>query len=433
MIDRSHLYSLEPRGIGSPYVESIISYIERLADQHRVPVYVLVNHELIPEMSKKLVTCSDLKESIWHKNLRTLLNGSLYGEAAVKVLEKLTSRNDLTYMSLFSLTKIIGATGLVRLTKAWCPECLSESQLAGHIYEQLLWTLQEVMVCPKHHRYLQEFCPHCGHRNPHSAWHRKNGYCGICNGYLGQSKEKTKIGNEFEIQSANVIGKLISDMPGVIHGFSQKNITNSIRKIIDERYNGRRCDFGREIGINRQYISKWYHGNKIPSFQNIIWICCRLNLDAEDIFSANIDAKRIIVHNELSPLKLPRIYRREKITAVDKNVIRNKIQLCLTSEDAPVSISQIAKEFDVNPKALQKLFPNECKMIRLKRAIYFADKKRDEYIQLYHDIRNTMLQLREDGIYPTSPKVLNSIKINTFRGNKIAYYFWRKILVELGY
>jgi hypothetical protein len=45
---RSRLYHLEPIGTRSPMVESLTSYITRLADAHSVYPHVLFRHEIHP-------------------------------------------------------------------------------------------------------------------------------------------------------------------------------------------------------------------------------------------------------------------------------------------------------------------------------------------------------------------------------------------------
>ena len=47
---RSRLYSLEPIGIGTPEVESLSSYLNRLAQAHCVTVSALIAHELVPHI-----------------------------------------------------------------------------------------------------------------------------------------------------------------------------------------------------------------------------------------------------------------------------------------------------------------------------------------------------------------------------------------------
>lgn len=47
---RSRLYRLEPIGIGTPEVESLSSYLNRLAQAHCVTVTTLIRHELLPRL-----------------------------------------------------------------------------------------------------------------------------------------------------------------------------------------------------------------------------------------------------------------------------------------------------------------------------------------------------------------------------------------------
>src|SRR6266566_5087576 len=49
---RSRLYHLEPIGIGTPYVESLTSYVARLAAAHSVHPRDLLIHELAPHLSQ---------------------------------------------------------------------------------------------------------------------------------------------------------------------------------------------------------------------------------------------------------------------------------------------------------------------------------------------------------------------------------------------
>ena len=47
---RSRLYRLEPIGLGTPEVESLSSYLNRLAQAHCVTVSALIAHELVPQL-----------------------------------------------------------------------------------------------------------------------------------------------------------------------------------------------------------------------------------------------------------------------------------------------------------------------------------------------------------------------------------------------
>ncbi len=66
---RSRLYSLQPGGTNTPWVESLTSYVARLADAHSVYVSTLIKQEIMPALSRerRLLYGSALAGSFWRK------------------------------------------------------------------------------------------------------------------------------------------------------------------------------------------------------------------------------------------------------------------------------------------------------------------------------------------------------------------------------
>ena len=54
LAEPSLLYTLRPRGLGTPYVESLSSYVVRLAEAHVVPVWRLILHVRSQVCSERL-------------------------------------------------------------------------------------------------------------------------------------------------------------------------------------------------------------------------------------------------------------------------------------------------------------------------------------------------------------------------------------------
>src|SRR6266568_9106723 len=90
--ERSVLFSLEPVGVGTPWVESLTSYITRLASAHAVFPGVLMNKLLKPLAQGKhshLLHTSEGKKT-------NLLNATgLRAHLSVQLLEAVTLRSDL--------------------------------------------------------------------------------------------------------------------------------------------------------------------------------------------------------------------------------------------------------------------------------------------------------------------------------------------------
>ncbi len=74
---RSRLYRLEPIGIGTPYVESLTSYIVRLAEEHHISLKLLVVQEVLPFLDKENLTNENPHiHQLWHRDaLQRLAEG----------------------------------------------------------------------------------------------------------------------------------------------------------------------------------------------------------------------------------------------------------------------------------------------------------------------------------------------------------------------
>src|SRR5258707_12014982 len=138
---RSTLFSLEPIGARTPWVESLTSYIARLANAHCVFPGVLMEKVVVPLVPG--YSPQEVQHSLFRKdgNKSNLLNATgpraLY---AVGALEKLTGRTDLHALTLLIWAEVLPLRGLIRLTKAWCSACYEEWRVASRdIYDPLLW------------------------------------------------------------------------------------------------------------------------------------------------------------------------------------------------------------------------------------------------------------------------------------------------------
>ncbi len=188
MPPRSRLYCLAPLGVGTAEGESFTSYVTRLAWTYRVSPRDLIALEIIPNLKRAF---------LFHRNFERLgtycrrhamtING--VGEAAtdwVEALEQLTMRKDLRQLTLQPWARGFATRWLLRSAPAWCPTCYWERRERGlPLYQPLLWMLQEVIICPRHKRRLEERCPFCFHSQSVIAVKTQHGFCTQCAAWLG--------------------------------------------------------------------------------------------------------------------------------------------------------------------------------------------------------------------------------------------------------
>src|SRR5260221_9664144 len=125
---RSRLYHLEPVGIGTPFVESLTSYVTRLAEAHCVSLRNLITHELLPLYGRSYLprTTDDNNTSALWKDSPTLNGINPSTRDFVRVLEQLTLHDNLRFLTMLPWAEVLSCRYLVRRTKAWCPFCYQE-------------------------------------------------------------------------------------------------------------------------------------------------------------------------------------------------------------------------------------------------------------------------------------------------------------------
>src|SRR5690349_6811021 len=96
---RSNLYHLVPVGIGIPAVESLTSYIMRLAQAHSVSTRTLVVDQLFPLYGRPYLLHHSLR-LFWNEQARALNGTNTSTRDLVRVVEHLTRRSDLHMLTM---------------------------------------------------------------------------------------------------------------------------------------------------------------------------------------------------------------------------------------------------------------------------------------------------------------------------------------------
>lgn len=199
---RSHLYSLNPIGMATPDVESLTSYIARLAQAHQVTVATLIRYKLAPLFLWKAQTPNLSKVATpesaflaWYRQplllqedaARYWLDKTERVEQVIEILEQLTLQQELRCLTLIPWHQFFSLQGLFRTQLLWCPACYQEWRDSESIvYEPLLWAFELVEVCPRHQRYLQTWCLYCHSPQPFLKLKAKLGFCSECGAWLGR-------------------------------------------------------------------------------------------------------------------------------------------------------------------------------------------------------------------------------------------------------
>jgi hypothetical protein len=197
--ERSCLYHLKPIGLGTPWVETLASYIFRLAKAHGMTL-----NDFVKEVT--LLLSKELKEIIYQPATKSLLaswlserdkffSASYALKKLIQALEKLTLRQDLHFLTLLSWGKFPPSASLLRQYPAWCLDCYEEwKQRDEVIYQPLILSMKVIEICPRHHRQLRFYCQHCGNYQSllPPPWFPGLGYCTNCSQWLGTANERIR-------------------------------------------------------------------------------------------------------------------------------------------------------------------------------------------------------------------------------------------------
>lgn len=226
-------------------VESLTSYIQRLAEAHAVETGTLVNHELrlrVPFAKGKRsgqVPTSTPPYPFFSEAYR--LNGT--GDRArlwVSMLEELTQVRRLNLLTVLPWADVIDCRHLLRTNRAWCSSCYEGWRSSGRpVYEPLLWMLQVVTVCPNHRQSLDSLCPVCGRTQYVLSSKARPGHCSRCQSWLGRVQGADIMGNDAaeDLQTAEMVADLLAATPYARNPVRQRKTINTLIKFC-QSHNG---------------------------------------------------------------------------------------------------------------------------------------------------------------------------------------------------
>ncbi|MBN3943466.1 TniQ family protein [Nostoc sp. NMS9] len=312
---RSRLFCLEPVGVGTPHTESLSSYLNRLAQEHCLTAQKLIMGEIalliLENEDKSKLLQKSVSYLLGNSDAKPAINGmrEMTGKL-VTVLEELTMRQDLRFLTLLSWKGMIYDKGLFRNYRAWCPCCWQEwMQENKTIYEPLSWSFKDVEFCLIHKQRLIEQCPHCGSRLTVMARFSPAGFCSRCYGWLGQ---EIKGEEEIEKYQVNIqgINELIALTPQLGYKPIPIELTRKLQLIlfVFEQAIGKDVKLLGDLGVIMESLriasttnqSQPYHLVKL-----IIPVCEKAKISVSQLFGSDFkELGKILFGNFSLELKL---------------------------------------------------------------------------------------------------------------------------------
>lgn len=355
---RSVLHALAPYGQGTAQVESLVSYLCRLAVSHSTSVTALAR-VVAREMGKEFRTDFDWRDRS--------LSGA--GEAAIAwtgALSALTGVRRLDTLTLTPCRQVFAQKGLLHLGGGrWCPQCLHEDRLQGHApYFRLTWDIKAVTACAQHGIELHHTCPECGRTGVrHKAAYVVPGWCTHCGAFLGAQTESVRASPE-ALWVAREVGGLLGAQSGMEQPAGLSTFREALTKVVARMDGGNGAAFGARIGVAKSTVHYWVQGKTAITLNAGLRIAAKAGLSLVQLVEGKLDDWQPPLVTEQLDLGLALGGPRQRAVgrALDWEAIRAQL-LQFARQVQPVSLAEVARRLEVDASYLYLHANKEARLV----------------------------------------------------------------------
>lgn len=369
-VPRSILHALAPYGLNTSEVESMTSYMCRLAHSHSMATHDLVQWVLLhfgQHASGKF---------LWHQ--RNFSGASLENERWAVWLAQLTGVGDLDRLTLLPWRHLVATPGLIPRSDRWCPCCFAQDKAAGREpYLRLAWEVAPVAVCSRHATRLVLTCPHCSRGNVRNRSAIViPGYCTVCHQFLGHGKGEPATEDELWISAQ--IGKMLHTVPQV----APEGLVDLIKMIIDHMGESKVSTFAKRFGLSKSGVWHWINKGVVPGIRAWLTIALHGEIDLDRLFAGDLEGWAPHPLSRQKTLDLPKAYRAGiRSRVLDWPDIRRQLREMLQLS-TPVSINEAGRMVGVGRKHLYLRANAQARAITARHTQYRAQirKQREEQL-----------------------------------------------------
>jgi hypothetical protein len=344
LIPRSVLNPVAPIGIGTPEVESLVSYFCRLALSHCISATELGG------IVERAMQWSLPESWRWHATSLSGMSDTAHDWACA--LSKLTSVGNLHSLTLLPWRDVIAEQSARPTSGQWCPHCLADDRSSGETpYFRLSWDVGAVSACSTHKTRLVRVCPDCGCANTrHKSVFVVPGWCTACGGFLGAGdSEPATLG---EVWIAGQLGAMLAVSHDLAAKPSLDPMLDSIRELVQRLDDGKSARFARRIGLSKNSVHYWLAEGGTPGLLALLRIASQSGLTLPKLLAGDL-AGWVPASADIHDLNslFPEAKKRASPERRDWDKIRAQVA-ALNESSAVVSVREAARDLNVNVRQL---------------------------------------------------------------------------------
>ncbi len=362
---RSRLYNLAPSGLNSSLVESLTSYVCRLALEHHLEVGTLIQHIIAPTIGKKYIADGQSRSISSFLRYASPINGnSIMATDWVGALESLTLRADLALLTLLVGADALSQRDLLQPVRQWCPMCYDVwRRQDAIIYEPLLWSINGITVCPRHCQPLEKCCPYCSSSLPWLSWCSRPGYCSSCGGWLGKADGGSQV-EEKDMYIAETVGDFLTHIPQLSLSIPRECVIQSLRDLIAATTEGNVAAFSRSLGLPKTTLWELVQGYFPPSLPFLLQLCHQFHLSLLQLL---IRVEHITTSE--SPLSQEQTQKHNVRRPSDREKVQQALEDILADrQSTPPSMQEVALRLGFPVRTIETHFPIQCREISCRYA-----------------------------------------------------------------
>lgn len=355
------LFRIEPFGLETDEVESLSSYLLRLAKVHGVTLGRLLT-TLKTDYQNANPGWIDYSET--HANpqtLATLVRPTDSVADLLRIIESVTGDIGLRATTFQALRHACyRSVGLFHGYLRWCPECFTEDVRAGgQAYYRLIWSFKDVEFCHKHGAPIISRCPKCYRRqnsvNRRKAIHR----CFKCSTELTCRHTDEVVAEAADVVSYSDLLDLtrwVASKPQL--EFREGDARKLLQAIFDRVWDLEEEREFWKILPKEQSLMISYSDKKL-TMSMLRRIAYRLGISLPGLLAGEVECWTAQLEPrwlENLPVSMVPAKRRKKH---DRNAVLERIQECLSNAepDGPPPLAAVAKMVGVSTGGLEYLFP----------------------------------------------------------------------------
>lgn len=402
----NQIIRLEPIGIGKPLVESLASYVSRIAQSHTLSVKDMVKDYFQPELE----SIRRLEKTSGNSKLtiKEMCGVGKNAQEWVRVLDETIQLFPFRNMTMLPFAPFFSSTALIRPERMWCPCCYEDWKKAeATIYEPLLWSLHNVKCCGIHKVPLEYRCQKCSVSMNTASPIINPGHCDECGSWLGGNpsiKDETQYTGVEE-----ALMKMMTLASDLDCRDNSKLVSELLDNLVEKRM---KLDgvpaFSTLLKISPEAIRSWVTGDAPPTISQFLKICSQFNLELEDVLMQTVNFD---VQSEKVGVTTIEV---QSVNSVNWNAVHVMLKDMLANKAPLMRIIDIARYHKCHQDWIRGRFPELVDNLELRIKEKEETKNTVAQAELIDKIDEIAAHLIASNIFPTKLVVYQMVHSDGF-------------------